>query len=170
MNIVDEVLREYSKAMKDRVIRYVGQNPARFTELIDAFLKGPYRVTQRAAWPLSFIVEKHPDMIKPHLRKVIGTLTPTASVSTKRNVMRLLQFVDIPRSLQGPVLSAGFDFLNDPKETIAVRVFSMTVIASIAREQPEIGKELVLIIEDQLPFGSAGFINRGTRILKALKK
>ena len=52
MNILQEVLREHSKAMCDRVVRYVGKSPARFAEVVSVFLKGPYRVAQWAAWPL----------------------------------------------------------------------------------------------------------------------
>ncbi|HRI78954.1 MAG TPA: hypothetical protein PLR06_05400 [Cyclobacteriaceae bacterium] len=170
MNTLQEVLREHSKTMHDRVVRYVGNNPIRFKELVDTFLKGPYRVTQRAAWPLSYCVESHPALIKPHLKSIINNLkTPGIPVSVKRNTIRLLQFIPIPRSLHGTVAEIGFNFLSDPKETIAVRVFSMTVLAHIAKEQPDIRKELQIVIEDQLPFGSAGFVSRANKVLKQLK-
>ena len=41
MNIVRELLREHSGAMRDRVVAYVGSNPTRFTELANVFLLGP---------------------------------------------------------------------------------------------------------------------------------
>jgi hypothetical protein len=62
-----------------------------------------------------------------------------------------------------------FGYLSDPKEPIAVRVFSMTVLANMAKENPELKNEIIPIIEDQLPFGSAGFRSRGTKVLKILK-
>ncbi len=65
MNIVQEVLRDHSKAMCDRVVGYVGENPNRFGEIVSAFLNGPYRVTQRISWPLSCCVEHHPELVKP---------------------------------------------------------------------------------------------------------
>lgn len=49
MNIVQEVLKEHSKAMCGRIVKYVGKDRTRFSELVTVFLKGPYRVTQRAA-------------------------------------------------------------------------------------------------------------------------
>ncbi len=81
----------------------------------------------------------------------------------------MLQFIPIPKSSQGQVASLCFKFLNDPKQPIAVRVFSMTVLANLAREVPELQRELRILIEDQLPYGSAGFVSRGRSILKKLK-
>ena len=49
MNILQEVIREHSSAMRDRIIRYVGKNPKRFEDLVRTFLGGPNRVTQRAS-------------------------------------------------------------------------------------------------------------------------
>ncbi len=168
MNIVQEVLREHSKAMCDRVVDHVGENPKRFGELVSAFLNGPYRVTQRASWPLSSCVEHHPELIKPHLRRIIGNLKhPGLHDAVKRNTIRLLQFIEIPRSLQGQVVDICFECLSDREAPIAVKVFSMTVLANIARKQPEIGRELKLIIEDQLPYASPGFTSRAKTILKS---
>jgi hypothetical protein len=58
----------------------------------------------------------------------------------------------------------------DPKEPIAVRVFSMSVLANITRHEPDLKKELRIIIEDQLPFASAGFRARAKKVLKELEK
>ena len=169
MNIVRELLREHSGAMRDRVVAYVGSNPTRFTELANVFLRGPYRVTQQASWPLSYCVERCPALVKPHLKLVVKNLSNGGiQDSVKRNTVRLLQFIEIPKSLQGPVSNVCFSFLTNPKEPIAIKVYSMTVLFNIARNQPEIGRELKLIIEDQLPYGSAAFRSRATKVLKCL--
>ena len=171
MNIRQEILKENSQAMMKKVVDYVGVNPTHFKELITIFLQGPYRVTQRAAWPLSYCVELHPTHIKPHLSKVINyLLKPGIHDAAKRNIVRLLQFISIPRSLQGKVADICFNYLNNPKEAIAVRVFSMTVLANLSTENPELKNELIPLIEDQLPFGSAGFRSRGIKVLRKLRK
>lgn len=171
MNLVEIILKEHSRLMRDRVVGYVGNSPVRFAELIEVFLKGPYRVTQRAAWPISYCVMQHPELIKPHLSRVLKSLeAPAAPTAVKRNVVRLLQFIDIPKSLQGRAATICFGYLADKKETIAVRVFSMTVLANIAKQQPELKEELKVIIEDQLPYGSAAFRSRGQAVLKQLAR
>jgi hypothetical protein len=169
MNIVEVVLKEHSKAMKDRVIRYVGHNPARFKELVEVFLNGPYRVTQRSGWPLTFCVEHHPALIKPHLKRILNQLKISHDISTKRNIIRLFQFIDFPPALDGQLTKICFNFLTDSDESIAVRVFSMTVLGRIAKRRPEIGRELKIIIEDLMPYGSSGFNSRARKVLKDLK-
>ncbi len=170
MNLVKVILKEHSKSQTDKISRYVGGSPKRFAELVAVFLAGPYRVTQRASWPLSYCVEHNPNLVKPHLKKIISYLhKQDEHDAVKRNIVRLLQYITIPKSLQGRTIDLCFHFLNSAKEPIAVRVFAMTVLANLAKENPDLKNEIILIIEDQLPFGSAGFISRGKKVLKELK-
>jgi hypothetical protein len=170
MNLIGLVLKGHSRAIKDQIVRYVGGDPHRFSELVSVFLAGPYRVTQRASWPLSYCVEKHPELIKPHLKAIINNLkTPGIHDSVKRNTIRLLQFIDIPKSQQGVAANICFDFLSNPKEPIAVRVFSMTVLSNIARDQTALRNEVRIVIEDQMPYASAAFRSRGRKVIEELK-
>jgi hypothetical protein len=132
MNLVKALLKEHSKAQCNRIVEYIGTNEVRFEELVELFLSGPYRVTQRAAWPLSYCAEHHPELIKPHLKKLIHNLNrPGLHDAVKRNTIRFLQFISIPKSLQGVTAQVCFNLLQNPTEAIAVRVFSMTVLSNI---------------------------------------
>ena len=84
----------------------------------------------------------------------------------KRNVVRILQFVDIPRGLQGIVANQCFEFLSSIDEPIAVRTFSMTVLAKIAKDEPDLKKELELIVRQMLPYGTPAFRARAKKVLK----
>ncbi len=84
--------------------------------------------------------------------------------------MRLLQFIEIPRSLQGLAVEICFTFLQDTKEPVAIRVFAMTVLTQLSKVSPELKNELIPIIEDQLPYGSPAFISRGRKALKELRR
>ena len=171
MNLREVILKEHSKKQCDKVVAYVGNNASRFAELVRLFLEGPYRVTQRAGWPLSCCIEQNPKLIEPHLKQVLNfALEPGVHDSVKRNVVRLLQFIAIPKRLQGLTAKICFQFFSDKKEPIAVRVFSMTVLSNLAKELPELKNELIPLIEDQMPYASAGFISRGRKVLKELKK
>lgn len=170
MNIEKELLKGQSKALTDRIVRYVGVDPVKFNELVIIFLAGPYRLTQRAAWPLSYCVQNHPFLIRPHFGQVLKILDQKGiHDAVKRNVMRLLQDVDIPKRYQGMVVEKSFE-LMDSKEPIAVRVFAMSVLANLASVQPDLKNELKVIIEDQLPFGTAAYLSRAKKILRQLEK
>ena len=169
MNLEKEILKEHSSAQRTRVVNYIGKDKKRFAELVALFFKGPYRLTQLSAWSLSYAVQNHPDLVKPHLKKLIANLNrPGHQDAVKRNTVRLLQFIDIPKNLQGSVTDICFRFLQDRKEAIAIRVFSMTVLMRIAKEQTELKRELIMVIEDQLPFASPAFRSRARRTLHYL--
>ena len=68
--------------------------------------------------------------------------------------------------MQGIVADVSFRFLSDPKEPIAVKVFSMEVLFKMAKYQPEIGRELKLIIEDQLPYSGPAFSSRARKVMQ----
>ncbi len=170
MNLRTEILREYSKPQAIKIASYIGNDENRFSELMTLFLEKEYRVTQRAGWIVSHCSDKYPQLLHPYLEKIIHNLGSDIPVAVKRNTVRILQFVDIPESLMGELADFCFQYLSDSKEPIAVKVFSMTIIANITVKFPELKEELRMVIEDQMPYGSAGFISRGRKILKGLDK
>src|SRR6185369_2278255 len=122
MDLKRESLKEHSKAQCVKIVNYVGNNPSRFSNLVEVFLEGPYRVTQRIAWALSCCVEGNTELIHPHLSKILKySQKPGVHDSVKRNVVRLLQFIDIPKKHQGLAADICFKFFNDTKEPVAVR-------------------------------------------------
>ncbi|PZF72081.1 hypothetical protein [Taibaiella soli] len=170
MDLRTAILEEHSKEQSTLIANYIGSNKRRFEKLIELFLEDEYRVVQRVAWVISLVAEKYPKLIEPYLSLFAERMQePELPVAVRRNVVRMLQHVPIPESLEGPVMFACFEFLADPKETVAVRCFSMTVLGNLACKYPEIRQELVSIIEDQLEQGAtAGFRARARMVLGSL--
>jgi hypothetical protein len=134
-----------------------------------AFLRGEYRVTQRAAWAVGICAERNPALIRPYLGKMISRmLEPGVHPAVQRNVVRLLQDVEIPGPLLGKVASSCFDLLFSADAPVAVKVFSMSVLARIALKRPDLCRELQLAINQQIPFATAGFRSRARRVLRSL--
>ena len=171
MNLEFEILKEHSKHQAMKIADWIGGDPKKFAELMGLFLTAEYRVVQRSAWIVSHCAEKHPALIKPWLSKMVKRAgEKNVHDAVKRNVVRVLQFIEIPRSLQGRVANLCFTFLDDPKEPIAVKAFSMTVLAEIAKCEPDLRHEISLVIEQMLPYGSPGIQARARKILNLLSK
>ena len=168
MNLREEILREHSKAQTLKIVKYIGNDKKRFAELMNLFLGNTYRVTQRAAWVMSNCAEEYPELIKPYLEKMLDNLYQPVHDAVKRNTVRTLQGITIPKKLQGKVADICFQFLCSKDETIAVKVFSMTVLYNLSKEHPDLKNELRMAIEEQMPYASAGFKSRGKKILKVL--
>jgi hypothetical protein len=166
MNIRDALLEVHSKAQAEKICRYVGDDPNRFAELMKHMLGPVYRLSQRAAYPLSFCVQRHPELIEPYWGKLAGQLErEDAHVAVRRNVARLLQFVDIPKRYEGRIFDACYNRVADPAETVAVRCFSMSVAAKIAKGQPELLDELRLVAMKHPETATAGLRSRMRRVL-----
>lgn len=74
MNIREALLAEHSKKQTVKIVRHVGSDAGRFAELMSVFFAGPYRVTQRAAWPVSYCIEEHPELAGPYIGRLISLL------------------------------------------------------------------------------------------------
>ncbi len=170
MDFRDSLQKEHSKAQTIKIADYVGVNKAYFKKLVEVYLAGPYRITQRAAWPLSLCVERHPELILPHLTQILNhAARPNVHDAVKRNTVRLLQFIEIPSRYLGKAANLCFGYLKNRKEAIAIRVFSMTVLNNLSVKEPDLRKELELLIEDELPYASPAFRARARRTLKEIK-
>jgi len=166
-NLREEILKEHSKVQCTRIVKWVGNDQQRFNELFKLFLHDEYRVVQRSAWPLGYAVIAHPRFISKHWSALIKNLKqPNLHDAVKRNSIRLLEDIAIPKKYHGEIMNVCFKFLEDPAEALGIKVFSMSVLGKLARGYPDIIPELRLLIEEQLPNQTAGFKSRAKKVLK----
>jgi hypothetical protein len=170
LNLKEELIREYSKEQVVKLANYIGDNADRFAQLMELFFSPEYRISQRASWVMSHCADRHPQLIIPYMEAMIQNLDNPLHDAVIRNTVRIFQDIEIPEPLMGEIADKCFNYLNSPQYAIAIRVFSMTVLYKISLAFPELQNELKMVIEEYLPFGSAGFKSRGKKILKNLEK
>lgn len=168
MDIRAEILKEHFKQNAEAIAAWAAASPQRVAQLMDLFLHDEYRVVQRLAQVVSKLADVHPELVAPHLPQLVQRMNePGVHLAVKRNVVRILQNMDIPEVLHGDVMNTCFDLLADSNETVAVRVFSMTVLDRLSEQYPDIRQELRTIIEDVLEQGcTAAFRARARMVLK----
>lgn len=169
MNLKDQLLKDHTKKNCDEIVDWVGGDVKRFKQLFQFFLLNDHRLSQRASWPVSYSVRAHPLLILPHLHNLLQKMkSPGVHNAIKRNSVRLLQDIEIPEEYEGEIIELCFLFLLNQKEAIAIKAFSISVLAKLTLKYPELSNELCVIIEDQMPHQSAAFKSRGKRILNNL--
>jgi hypothetical protein len=169
MQLRKTILAKHSRANCTRIVKWIGGNQQCFDELFNLFLNDEYCVVQRAAWPLSYAVIAHPSLIQKHFGRLLKNLKkPGLHDAVKRNTVRLLQDIAIPKKYHGEVMNICFDYIISPGEKPAVKAFSLTVLQHLSKQYPEIKQELKTIIEDRWDFESAAFKSRAKKILKEL--
>ena len=170
MNFREQLALGHSKLFTNQIVDEISAHPKRMDELMQIFIEGPVQFTQRAAWSISVIAEKHPNLLINYYDLFIKLLNqPNKHDAVNRNIVRALQFVNIPEKFEGRILDVCFRLLKSSEEPIAVKAFCMTVIFNLSKKYPDIVPELRATIEALMPNGSAGIKSRGKRILKAIQ-
>jgi hypothetical protein len=166
MDIRQALMAEHSKRQTMAIVEFIGDDARRFAELMKLIFAGEYRLTQRAAWSMNYCAERRPELIRPYLPKLIDCLKrDDLHDAVKRNVLRLLQHVEIPQRLAGKAYSHCVDLIDNPYEPVAVRAFALTVAARIAKSEPDLMNELRLIVRKHLPHTSVAFHKRAREVL-----
>jgi hypothetical protein len=169
MDIREALLEEHSKSQCAKIVNYIGRDKNRFAELMNQFFDGEYRVTQRAAWPMSNCAMEHPELIEPYFSKLLEMLKkPGVHDAVARNIIRLLQKVKIPKRYHGKIMTICFEYLASESAPVAVKAFSLTVLDNLSKDYPDIRPELKLIIEERWDHETAAFKSRARKILRRL--
>ena len=157
----------HNKKLKDQLVNWVGDKQEKFDLLFSILFTQEYRIVQRAAWPISYIIENHPGLIKKHMSAVTRALADkNLQDAVKRNLLRSLQHLIIPKKYTGMIADICFNYISDPEEKAAVKVFSISILEKIVHSFPELKTELNLILETAYEHESPAFRSRARKILK----
>ena len=162
--------KKASRANSFQVVAMVGEDYELYKELIGLIVNYECPVSEKAAWAMNHCYEDGVGFFEDYLEELIPILgNSTYSDSVKRNIVRILQFIEIPESFQTSVIDSCFELVTNKKTAIAVKAFSLGVLEKMVKLYPELKNELVAVIEDLLPKASSGIKNRGQHILRRLK-
>jgi hypothetical protein len=172
MNIREKLRAAHNKSTTLRITAYIGTDPKRFRELMDIFLEGEYRLTQRAAWPMSYVAEEHPQLVRPYFKKLIQVLrNETLHAACARNILRIFQTAEIPEKYEAEIFDFCLGAMVSTKQPVAIRAFSISVAARITARYPELKGEYlqVLGVAADMP-QTAAIKHRIKTAIKALQR
>ncbi|MDF1756598.1 MAG: hypothetical protein P1U89_27685 [Verrucomicrobiales bacterium] len=168
MNLIEAISEEHSKSRASLISVYIGESREHFSELMDLILGENLLLACRASWVMTHC-EDAPVLAAPYFEKLLARISKDdAPPAVKRNTIKLFQEAEIPAALCGDIFNLCYEFLNNPDETAAVRIYSMTVLGRICQSEPELVDEIRLLIKQHLPYSSAGYKARARRVLKEL--
>ncbi len=156
----------HTKALRDDIVTYVGQSKSKMRELMTYFFHEKWRYNQRSAWALGEIGSNNPQLIYPHLEKMLANLDVASHNAVIRNTVKVISELDIPNNLEGEIFDRCMKYLEDTKAPIAVRCYSVNILENIAANYPELQEDLVAVLKEHLPHGSAGLKYRCRRAIK----
>jgi len=168
-DLIELLEAEASRNQIDYILKLIGEDSKALSILVDLALFGEYPHSNRAGWALDVLDRTHPELINPHLEKLFKNLENVKSDSVKRPVLSILSKRKPPKKHQGFLIDYCFDILQNNKEKIASKVFSMEILARIAEDEPDLWIELFSVIDLQYKNASAGFQSRARNLRKRLK-
>jgi len=168
MNLASLIEREQSRANTDLIIGMLNNNPALFEELWMYVLENKDPMSRRAAWAADYYSEMHPAILEPRIAGLIENLPEFNSDGLKRHSLRIIARSPIPEGESGTLTVICFNWLQNPTESVAVKMYSMLILERIVHTFPELGRELYEIIDYQLPESTPGFRNAGLKVMKRL--
>ncbi len=153
MNLKAVILARPSKKQTNAIVKYVGSNKKRFNELLKLFLGTDPFISQWAGWPLSYVAAEQPQLITPHIHKLLKKLSEkNLHPAILRNTTRIFWEIDIPDKYCSAVYDVCIRYLKNATLPHAIRVFSMYTLANICKKYPELKPELELIISELRSF------------------
>ena len=162
-------MRHHSVDTALEVTAYALEHREQFSELVALVAGDDDELARRAAWAMGKAGEGNPHWFAEHLPLLLPLLSEELHPAIARNIYRALQYCVIEEAFQAQLFDLCLLELSRAKRPAAIKVFAMTVAFNIAIEQEALKDELRLAIEDNLGYGSAGFLNRGKKILRKLE-
>ncbi len=168
--ISDQLRVEHSRRNTEIIREYVGTDPEKMKALIDIIMGDDLQLHQRGSYALNIIGEVRPEMVHPHLTKLFKLLPDPPHESFSRAIVRIYGKNAVPKKWQGRFVDLCFGYLENPKCPVATRIFSISVLMNIARQERDLLPELKLIILEHYEHGTTGFKSRAKRTLKEIDK
>ena len=155
----------------DKIADYLVLNPALLPDLLEFMFNGKPHQQKNAAAVFGKICDQDKSLINPFLIPLAQHLRTNPVDASKRSIIRLFQFCEIPEEVEGELFDQIIDYLKSSEEAIAIKAFGMTVARRICQKYPELTVELIprieVLVEEKV---SAGIVNRGRKELKKLQK
>ncbi len=167
--LIDLLLIETSRRNTDFVAEIIFQKPELFEDLFSIFASNTEPISRRAAWVVDTVSETFPELIAAHLDDLVYMQSKFSHDAMKRHSMRILARSPLPADEHlGELIRIGFEWLLSPYEATATKIQCMEILYRISQIEPDLKKELADSIEWRLNEETAGFKNRGQKMLKKL--
>lgn len=167
MNLLTDLLKESSVTNVKRIVSRVEENPGLIKQLVDITLKNN-AASLKASWALTHCHDKMPRLLQPYIEELIKAAPGFSHTGTRRSVLRILAAVDIPEDYQVFMFDHCLQWVISRKEPVAVKVHAIEILTNIALLEPDLKNEVIPVILDVMPHGTAALKARGKSALKKL--
>jgi len=125
-----------------------------------------------ASWILNHYIDKNHNAIAPYLDAAIVALQAIERTGHRRLLLRYFMVTSEWDEYEhlGLLLDICLRIIQDTTSPSGLTANAMSVVDRIAEKEPDIKNEVLVILEEQLPYLATGAKNRANKIIKKYSK
>jgi len=167
------ILSDSSRSLMDYTAAMVGDDTKMFKELLDLAYRQEPPLCMRAARVADLCCERHPELIRPYLVKIVNDLPGLQDMAVKRVFMHILvrhSWVEDEEAM-GKLVDILFKWLMDDTQAVAIKAYAMIILENISKVLPDLKGEMLAVLEETIPlWDSYALQSGGVRLVKRLRK
>lgn len=163
-------MSEHSRVHADLISDIVIRDKSLLPELLELVYLNEEPVSRRASWPVRIISEQKPEFFHPYIDSVINNLLKIKSVPIQRAFLGLLINVEIPENHHGDLLQYTSEILINRGSPVAHLIYSADIFYKLSVNEPDLLKELLIMLMELMPYGTPGVKSKCRRISNLIHK
>jgi hypothetical protein len=170
MELKNLVKNAKSKKTMMQIAERAIESPSELLELVNYSNSKDDAYFYSASWALSLVSDSNKDLLMPHIASLLQTIQSCQHLGLKRNLMKVLQNIDIPKNLVFEIGDTCLGFLKNNKATIAVKAYAVTTLEHLLIIETCFHEETLFELEKQMIHATPAFKARAVKYLKKAKR
>jgi hypothetical protein len=177
--LIKEISATLAKKKVDKLTAILEKQQFALRDLIDITFHPDKNITFRAAWILENLFLKKPESYLADMDYLFSRIKDVKNESCKRHYTKIVMHITNPkaplviREKLGEIdltsiAEQFFDWMIDPKERVAVKVFASEALFNMRHRYPWINEELKEQLQFLMRDGTPAIQSRGRKLLALL--
>jgi len=132
---------------KTEMVTYLTSHPEDFEEAINLAVTDKQPLSWRAAWLLWGSMVYNDNKVVKHVNEIVKAL-PSRKHSQLRDLLMVLQKIDLPEDVEGEVFDISMKTWEDVGKIASVRFAGLKMLIKIVNKHPELKHELEFLTEN----------------------
>lgn len=147
MDIRSEIVSIRQTRHKEEFIRLFEKHPSYLKPLLEEiFALSEYPYKEYASWILVHLSKSSQLNIQPYYNQLVDVIFKTHDQTVLRNVVNCLSVLEIETYRESELIDKLISFLQDPKNKVALHVYSIYLLIQFVKKYPELKSEIIEII------------------------
>jgi len=164
------ILSEWVSGGFKQAAKSIAQSPRDIAILFKLNQHPKHLIAWRSAYLLDLAHDVNQNILDNYLEEIMEMIPQLTNASIKRHYLRILSQHDLSELADGHLLDCCIKWLQNEETPIAVKGHCMQILHDLTIPYPELIPELKAVLENLIPYGSKGEVNRAKKILSLLNQ